>query len=424
LKIRIAGPQHVEGSLEAPTSKAYTHRALVVSLLTPGTSTIEKPLFCDDTKRTLEGVQALGAIVSGESERLKVEGRTTVPAQEARVDCGESGATLRFLAAVAATFPSSTTLTAKGSLSGRPLLPLAEALQSLGARISVQQKRASLEVKVQGPLRGGSASIPGDISSQFITGLLLAAPLAMKDVNIAVTGRLESRPYVEMTLEVMRIHGIRAETSPNGFRIPAPQPYQAASHRVPADFSSAAFLLAAGVTAGGELTLSGIQASSLEPDSLMLELLPKIGASLKRNADQVHVCKSDLEGFEFDASDHPDLVLALEVLACQAKGRSEIRGLGRLAYKESDRLRTVPEELGKMGAKISIKDDTVVITGPQHLSGGELSSHHDHRVAMACATASLAAVGTTLIGEAEVVSKSYPEFYNDLGKLGVSIHVE
>ncbi len=420
----MVGPQYVRGSLEPPSSKAYTHRALVTSFLTLGTSTIEKPLSCDDTGRTLEAIQALGADISRNGNRVKVARKAIPPSAIPRIDCGESGATLRFLTAVSATFQNETILIAKGSLSGRPILPLVEALKSLGASAKIQQNATSIEVRVRGPLRGGSTSIPGDVSSQFISGLLLAAPLATKDVDLVVRGRLESRPYVEMTLEVMRRHGIKVETLPDGFRIPAPQSYHPASHLVPTDFSSAAFLLAAGVTAGGELTLAEIQASSAEPDSVILEVLPKIGARLERSADHVRVSRSELEGFEFDASDHPDLVPALEVLACQARGVSRIHGVGRLVHKESNRLRSVPEELRKLGGKISTNDDTVVITGRMRLSGGELCSHHDHRVAMACATASLTANGTTMIDEAEVVSKSYPDFYNDLAKLGVSLHVE
>lgn len=414
----------MRGSVEAPSSKAYTHRALVTSFLANGTSAIEKPLICNDTERTIEAIKTLGAKISHGGPRIIVQPKKPDYSFNRYVECGESGATFRFLTAVSAAFPVETTLHARGSLSNRPLLPLLNALKNLGATIQLRREDDATILRIQGPLKGGTVSIPGDVSSQFVSGLLLAAPLASNGVEIQGTTKLESRPYVDMTVEIMRMHQVEVETLENGFRVPAPQSYLPADHLVPTDFSSAAFLLAAGSMMGKGLGLSKVRESPIEPDLVILNILAKIGARFKRIGDRLEVTSSPLESFRLDASDHPDLVPVLEVLACHASGSSEIQGIGRLVHKESDRLRSLPAELRKMGAKIALVGDSVVIEGGRRLIGRELSSHHDHRVAMACATASLAAHGTTVIDEAEVVSKSYPEFYGDLERLGVNLLAE
>jgi 3-phosphoshikimate 1-carboxyvinyltransferase len=423
LRVKINGPQKVKGTVEAPSSKAYTHRALVTSLLANGMSTVEKPLFCDDTNSTRDAIQSLGARIAREGETILIEPGPQED-ESTRIDCGESGATLRFLAAVSATFPTETILVSRGSLPGRPLLPLTDALRALGANVITRRDESISEVRVRGPLKGGFISISGNVSSQFVSALLLAAPLASTDVEIRITTDLESRPYVEMTLAIMKMHQVKVETIESGFHVAAPQSYLPAKHLVPTDFSSAAFLLAAGIISGEGLELTGVRETIIEPDSTILEILKKMEARLENSGNRIRVLPTPIEGFRFDARDHPDLVPVLEVLACQAKGRSEIRGVGRLVFKESDRLKRLPEELGKMGARITFFEDCIAVEGGHRLSGGDLRSHHDHRVAMACATASLAAEGTTMIDDAEAVSKSYPGFYGDLGKLGVNLLVE
>src|SRR5437867_1543437 len=424
MRVKIQGPQQVRGSIEPPSSKAYTHRALVASLLANGTSSIEKPSSCDDIERTIEGIKSLGAQVARGKETIRIVSSGLADIDEAQIQCGESGATLRFLTAVCAAFPTDTTLTATGSLSTRPLILLLQALKTLGARAELQQDNQSLCVKVGGTLKGGSVSIPGNISSQFISGLLLAAPSASKNVEIRIPTRLESRPYVELTLEIMRKHEVNVEILEDGFRVPAPHTYSHADHVVPTDFSSAAFALVAGITMGEGLELQGVRDSPVEPDFAILSILEEMGVKLGRSGPRIDVPKTELDGFSLDAHDHPDLVPALEVLACHAKGRSEIRGVERLVHKESNRLMSLPEELKKMRARIDLVDDRIVVEGGMGLRGGDLRSHQDHRVAMACATASLAATGATTIDQAEVVSKSYPGFYEDLERMGVALHVE
>lgn len=425
MRVRITGPQQLQGRVRAPGSKAYTHRAFIASLLTRGETNIHGALVCDDTCNTLDAIEELGAKAREARSEIIIRGAGSPMSPGNPIDCGESGATLRFLTAVSCASSDRITLTARSGLADRPIKPLLDALEKLGASIQTQQSSNHLRLSLQGPLKGGRTSINGDISSQFITGLLMAAPLARRDVELMIGGRLESRPYIDLTLAMLKQHGIRVQEENGTFYIPAPQTYQPTVHPVPSDFSSTAFLIAAGGTAGGTISLTGFEGDCrLEPDSAILALLPKMGVKIEKTRDELTVSKSQIQGFEFDASNHPDLVPVLEVLAAQAQGQTKITGVRRLRYKESDRLTTMPEELTKMGAKIRVGDDLVVIDGVEKLAGGQLSSHRDHRVAMACATAAIAAKGESVIDDAGVVSKSYPAFFTDIEKLGARFDVE
>ncbi len=385
---------------------------------------IEVALHCDDTQRTLEGIQRLGAKVLVKKTRTISSGIRRPTTSNRPIDCGESGATLRFLTAISSLSLKTVRLSASRRLANRPLDPLVKAVNALGASATAISDARGLEVLVRGPLRGGEVTVRGDISSQFISGLLFAAPLATRDVRINVEGTLESRPYVNMSIDVLRKHGISIEESDGTFRVPAPQKFVPASHQVPGDFSSAAFLIAATGTAGDEITISGLGPSEFEPDSAILKIAPEIGLEVQQNGNSLTIGKRELDGFQFDASNNPDLVPPLETIGCFADGSSEIRGVKRLVYKESNRLQTLPTELMKMGAKIHVEDDLIKIEGNRALIGSTFDSHSDHRVAMACAAASLGARGESVIHNAETVAKSYPEFFQDLTRLGAQLSVE
>jgi len=424
LRVRIKGPQALRGKMKAPRSKAYTHRALLASLLSPGKSVIEGALQCDDTQRTLEGIQRLGAKVLVKKTRTISSGIRRPTTSNRPINCGESGATLRFLTAISSTSPKTVRLSGSGRLANRPLGPLVKAINTLGASAHSISNGRGLEVLVRGPLRGGEVTVPGDVSSQFISGLLFAAPLAMRDVTINTEGALESRPYVDMSIDVLKKHGISIVESDGNFRVPAPQKFVPASHQVPGDFSSAAFLIAAIGTAGDEITISGLCPYEFEPDSAILKIAPKIGLEVQQNGNSLSIRKGELDGFQFDASNNPDLVPPLEAIGCFANGSSEIRGVKRLSYKESNRLQTLPSELAKMGAKIHVEDNLIKIDGKRELTGATFDSQGDHRVAMSCAVASLGARGESVIRNTETVAKSYPEFFQDLSRLGVQLIVE
>ncbi|OLD10614.1 MAG: 3-phosphoshikimate 1-carboxyvinyltransferase [Crenarchaeota archaeon 13_1_40CM_3_52_10] len=424
MKVRIKGPQALHGKVKAPRSKAYTHRALIASLLSEGESVIDGALHCDDTQRTIEGIQRLGAKVAVKKTRTISYGIRRPTTTNRPIDCGESGATLRFLTAISSTSLKTVRLTCSPRLANRPLDPLVKAINTLGADARAISDKHGFEVLVRGPLRGGEVTIRGDISSQFISGLLFAAPLAIRDVTINVEGELESRPYLNMSIDVLRRHGISIDESDDAFRVPAPQKFVPAFHQVPGDFSSAAFLIATTGIAGEEITISGLGSYELEPDSAILKIAPDIGLEIQQNGDSLTIGKRELDGFDFDASNNPDLVPPLEILGCFADGSTEIRGVKRLVYKESNRLQTLPTELVKMGAKIHVEDDMIKIEGNRELVASTFDSHSDHRVAMACAAASLGAKGESTIQNSDAVSKSYPEFFQDLSKLGAELSVE
>ena len=413
----------MRGTMNAPGSKAYTHRALLASLLSEGETIIQGASECDDARRTLGAIRSLGAKVQTQGDRIISHGTEKLASHTHPLDCGESGATLRFLTAIAGTSSTRTTLMVSERLARRPLRPLLAALESLGAKTTIIENREGSVIEIRGPLKGGEVSIPGDISSQFISGLLFAAPLAETDVTVHVTRRLESRPYVEMSLDVLKKHGISIDVNGNEFHVAAPQKYTGAFHKVPGDFSSAAFVIAGAGLAGGDVKVSGLNSESLEPDAVFLKVIDQVGLDVRNTGESLEVREGKLEPFQFDAMNNPDLVPPLEVLGCFTKGTSEIRGVNRLRYKETNRLETVPAELGKMGAKITVEGDVVKIRGGA-LVGRKLDSKHDHRVAMSCTIASIGARGYSSIHNAEAVSKSYPEFFQDLARLGVDLIVE
>ena len=423
MKVRIPGRQTLNGTIDAPGSKAYTHRALLASLMTKGRTSILGPSWCDDTRRTLGAIQALGAETSIENRNVVSEGVGEVsPEFSVSIDCGDSGTTLRLLAAVAATSPRWIGLNISSGLAQRPIAPLLKSIVDLGG--SVDDSHGESQIRVKGPLQGGETWIQGNVSSQFISGLLFAAPLAQRDVTVHVTEQLQSRPYVEMTIDVLDKHGIKIFKSEDNFHVPAPQEYQPAFHKVPGDFSSASFLIAGAVIAGDEVTINGLNSHSFEPDGVILKLLDDIGVETRSNGDSLTVGKSHMRAFKFDASDNPDLVPPLQLLASFADGESEITGVSRLRFKESNRLESLPAELVKLGAKIAVDNDRIKVHGTEELRGSILNSRGDHRVAMTCSVAAIAAQGESDIYNAEVVSKSYPEFFKDLTALGVELDVE
>jgi 3-phosphoshikimate 1-carboxyvinyltransferase len=424
LKVKITGPQSLHGTINAPKSKSYTHRALIASFLSEGESIIDHPLECQDTERTQRAIQKLGANVRLQNDRIFIEGHGEpswkIPFE---VDCGDSGTTFRFLTALAAISPTGIMLRGSASLAKRPHAPLLKALEKLGASTITGPDQFVIGVK--GPLKGGETSLPGDVSSQFLSGLLFASPFAQSDVTIHIKNRLESSPYVKMSLSVLEKHGIKIlQEEDETYHIPAPQTYRPVTHQVPADFSSTSFLIAATGIAGDKVRINELNINPNDPDAIIMKIVDEIGINAQYESDNLILRRNVLHPFNIDATDYPDLVPVLQVLACFANGESEIRGVKRLQFKETNRLETVPTELRKMGAKIEINNDTIRIEGSEKLTGSIIDSHNDHRVAMACSIASLAATGSSIIDQAEAVSKSYPEFFTDLSRLGVRFDVE
>jgi 3-phosphoshikimate 1-carboxyvinyltransferase len=422
MDVTVENTNHLEGAVSAPPSKAYTHRMLIAALLSNGASKIFNPLVSDDTQATLEAVKALGAETELQENFWTIHGQESLKTPSHPIDCRESGSTLRFMIPVAALAPGPSTFLFGASFERRPVAPLLESLKELGAESAIQQDGSFVVVR-GGGIMGGKTSIRGDISSQFISGLLFACPKAKEDTEINVTTKLESKSYVEMTLEVIVKHGLEGAVNPDLSRlwIPSNQNYIPSDHTVPGDFSSAAFLLAAAAVTSSKVTVKNLTYQTAQGDREILGILQEMGASVKVGDDSVEVECDKLVGVDIDAKDIPDLVPVCAVLACYAEGHSEIYNAKRLRYKESDRLDSISTELKKMGANIIVNEDGLTINGGCPLHGATIDPHNDHRIAMACAVAALGAKGETKIQDVECINKSYPQFFSDLRKLGANV---
>ncbi len=418
--------ERLKGEVYAPPSKAYTQRMLIASALASGTSRISDPLISDDTEAALRAVKALGAKVTIEGNYWTVEGAQLVKTAQTPIDCGDSGATLRFTIPIAALAPESSAFVLGKSLEHRPMAPLLKSLRQLGVEVYHQRLdgKASIVVK-GGGIAGGKAKIRGDISSQYISGLMFACPMARADTEITLTTPLESKGYVEMTKAVLVEHGIKIHISEDFdcICIPSNQTYKPCNHRVPGDFSSAAFLMAAAAVTRSNVHVKNLDYKAVQGDKVIIEVLKRMGVNGRVCPDSVEIEGNGglLEAVDVDARDIPDLVPVCVALACYAKGSSKIHDAHRLRYKESDRLLSLYLELRKMGAKIDMDEDSLTVDGPCALHGTVVNSHGDHRIAMACAVAALGASGETKIQDAECVRKSYPRFFYDLCALGVDI---
>ena len=411
----------LKGVVSAPPSKAYTHRMVIAASLSNGTSKIFNPLVSDDTQATLEAVKALGTKTELHKNYWTIHGQETLKTPNKPIDCRESGSTLRFMIPVAALAAGPSKFLFGASFERRPVTPLLESLKELGVESAIENGSS---VMVQGGgIRGGKTSIRGDVSSQFISGLLFACPKAKEDTEISVTTNLESKGYVEMTLEILVEHELEGNVNPELSRlwIPSNQSYRPCDHTVPGDFSSAAFLLAAAAVTSSRITVNNLKYQTSQGDKAILDILQDMGATVKLGDNSVQVEGGQLDGVDIDAKDIPDLVPVCAVLGCYAQGRSVIYNAKRLRYKESNRLESISVELKKMGADITANEGDLTINGGCPLHGATIDPHNDHRIAMSCAVAALGAKGETKIRDVECINKSYPQFFSDLRVLGANI---
>lgn len=417
MKIAVE-PSRVEGRVEAPPSKSYTHRAVLAGALADELRVLN-PLESADVTASKRCAEMLGATIQDDVVR-GVGGRPETPSDV--LDCGNSGTTLRLFTGAASLAPGTTVLTGDDSLRSRPNQPLLDSLQDLGADARSTRHNGQAPLVVEGPLTGGTTEIDGGVSSQFISSLLFASPLTSEGAEITVAGELKSRPYVDITLEVMREFGVDATETSDGFSVDGGQSYSAREFRVPGDFSNASYPLAAGAVAGDVRVANLIP--SAQGDSVILDVLDRMGADVDwdRGEGVARVVESDLGGVEFDAGDNPDLVPTIAVLGAAAEGETRVVNAEHLRYKETDRLEAMATELGKMNAEVKETEDGLVVDGDaSSLRGAEVSGRHDHRVVMALAVAGLVAEGRTVIDTAEAVRISYPEFTDALHGLGANV---
>ena len=413
---RIIMPSDLKGEIQAPPSKSMTQRAIAASLLSGGESIILNPSACDDSLAAISIASALGATVVSEPGQLRITGSGGI--KENQLNCGESGLAIRMFSPVAALYDSEIVITGTGSLTKRPMSMVEDALKQLG--VGCKSSDGLLPLWIKGPLKGGSCRIDGSLSSQLLTGLLMALPVAVNDSEVIVEN-LKSRPYIDMTLQVLERFGIRInKTDYSRFSIPGSQIYQPQKFEVEGDWSGGAFLLVAGAI-NGEITVKGLRPDSRQSDKAILDVLDRAGARTTIMENSVSVKKSELKPFYFDATESPDLFPPLVALAAYCRGISTIKGVSRLIHKESNRSATLVNEFLKMNVKIETQDDDMIITGGK-ITGAEVCSHGDHRIAMAATVAALASSSRVIIRDSGCVAKSYPEFFKDLRDLGAMVY--
>jgi 3-phosphoshikimate 1-carboxyvinyltransferase len=424
VKLRIT-PSSVTGEVAAPPSKSYTHRAVIAASLAIGESLIEDPLLSDDTLYTIDACRSLGADIKLESNQLKINGTggqiKIAPGKE-RIFAGNSGSTIRLVAPLVALAPTRVILDGDNRLRQRPVGDLLSALESLGASARSLGNNGCPPIEIQGgKLSGGNVTTSGQNSSQHISALLMIAPYTKGGLTIKVTG-LRSKPYIDITLNVMREFGIEAVNKDyKEFLVKNGQIYKGKRYRIEGDYSSAAYFLAAGAIGGQPVTVRNIKADSAQGDKYLMNILSAMGCIVEGGEGAVTVSRRDqLKGITIDMGDYPDLAPTVAVIAAYARGKTEMNNISHLKFKESDRLTDTATELGKMGIKVEITDDAMSVYGGKP-HGAEVEAHHDHRLAMSLSIAALFAKGNSMINGAEAVTKSYPRFFNDLASLRAKI---
>lgn len=412
-------PSTPNGKIKAIASKSAAHRALICAAFASESTEIICSETNADIDATVRCLCALGAKITRRGASFVVLPIKSLPTN-ASLDCGESGSTLRFLLPIVSALGCNTEFKMAGRLPNRPLSPLREELESHGADIS---EAGSNPLKISGKACAGEYKIRGDVSSQFISGLLFALSLLEGESRILLTSAIESAPYINMTLKTLYDFGADISVDERGFTVRGIKKFTSPKAvTVEGDWSNAAFMLAAGAVAkGGGVSVTSLDADSLQGDRAILELLVRFGADVRRKNDKIIVRSGELYGIDIDAINIPDLVPILAVIAAAANGRTVIRGASRLKLKESDRLSSVSDMLFTLGASIAKTDDGLIIDGGKRLSGGIVSSHSDHRIAMSAAIASLLCEDEVTITDAEAVEKSYPTFWEDIATLGFNV---
>jgi 3-phosphoshikimate 1-carboxyvinyltransferase len=424
--IAIVQPSDIKGLIQAPTSKSSMQRACAAALLTRGTTIIKNPGNSNDDRAALGVIRGLGAYVEqlpdGSIQVISIG----VNPDAGEVNCGESGLGIRMFTPLVALSNKTITINGEGSLLTRPMDFFDTVLPQLG--VEIVSNKGKLPLKVKGPLKPAAIEVDGSLSSQFLTGLLFAyAASGASDVALTVKD-LTSKPYIDLTLQVMKHFGWEVENRDyKEFYFPeavvTQSTHQPINYTVEGDWSGAAFLLVAGAIAGN-ITVKGLDVFSTQADKAVLQALMSCEAKISVQAEQIEIGPAKLKAFHFNATECPDLFPPLVALAAYCEGKTVIEGATRLTHKESNRALTLQQEFGKMGIQIDLQDDLMIIHGGTGVKGALTHSHHDHRIAMACAVAGLKAVGETTIEEAHAINKSYPEFYKHIQQLGATVQVK
>lgn len=400
-------PTKLTGSVKIPPSKSVAHRMIIAAALAKGKSVISNLYPSVDILATMDCMRQLGAEIDFKNDVAVITGIEKLP-EKAVLDCHESGSTMRFLIPVACALGVECTFIGRGKLPQRPITPYLEQFPKHGIEFDLSGAKEGeiLPCNVKGKLTSGKFEIDGGISSQFITGLLLALPLIDGDSEVVLTSHLESRPYVDITIGCMRTFGGEVSETENSYTVKGGQVFSAHDCKVEGDYSQAAFFRVAN-SLGCDIKIDGLSEKSYQGDKQIMDICADA-----ENAD------GTLNGFSIDCSDIPDLVPILTVLACFCKGKSEITNVARLRIKESDRLAAISDCLNRVGGKVMAFEDRLEIEGVESLSGGEIDCYNDHRIPMAMSVAAVKCVQPLILRGAQCVSKSYPNFFEHYNALG------
>jgi len=418
--IAVIFPSVINGMVTAAASKSAMQRACALALLNNGTTIIQNPGSSNDDLAAINIIQELGAVINYQDGFLVVKSAGEI-CSRGSIDCGESGLSLRMFAAIAALSKDEVVLNGSGSLLKRPMHFFDETFPLLN--IKVKTNNGYLPVSLHGPLVPKGISIDGSMSSQYLTGILFAYAKAANEPAVVTVNNLKSKPYIDLSISMLKYFGYRVRhNNYTEFHIePVKETVKEITYNTEADWSGAAFLLVAGAIAGN-ISVKGLDIFSTQADRAIMDVLIETGTDIRVDGNCILVNNNNaLRPFEFDATDCPDLFPPLATLAAYCNGKSVIKGTLRLAGKESNRAETLKDVFTKMGIEITLEDDMMVIYGGTGVRSAELSSHRDHRIAMACAVAGLKAAGAVKIENAEAVNKSYPGFYNHLQMLGAAV---
>ena len=414
-------PNKLAGKINIPPSKSLSHRAIICAALSTGESNIDNLLFSDDINATWEAMKNFGGkleIIGKNS--LRIRGKFPLSLEKDTIDCKESGSTLRFLIPISLLNDTKIVFVGSGKLVSRPLETYYKIFEM--QNISYSNNNGMLPLEVNGKLKSGVFEVEGNISSQFITGLMFILPLLEGDSKLIITSELESKGYVDLTIDTLNRFGIEiTNNNYKEFLIKGNQKYLSRDYTVEGDFSQAAFWLAAGIL-GEDIHTENLNIDSLQGDRVIIDLIKEMGGDILINDSLVRSIPSNTKGITIDVAQCPDLVPILTVLAALSEGETRIINASRLRIKESDRLKAISTELNKLGADVKELEDGLVINGVESLTGGIVDSWNDHRIAMALSIATIKCTGEVTITNSDVVNKSYPHFWQDFKSLGGKIN--
>ncbi len=413
----------ISGEIVCPPNKSYTHRAIFLASLAGDNSRVDNVLLSADTIATINACNKFGAKIETQNSSIIVKDSIKLDTNVPEINTENSGTTIRIAAGIASLFSQEIRLTGDASLQKRPMQYLLDALSTIGAQCSSTNGKPPITIK--GKISGGSVTIPGNFSSQFISSLLISAPLTEKGINLTIEGNLVSKPYLDATIATMRKFGVSVQTLiPYKKYNITPQIYKSTTFTIPMDFSSLALLLSSTVLNGNKISIKGSMGDLPQGDEFFIDILEQLGVKIIINNDEIQIESPEkLNGGKFDLSNSPDLLPPLAILVLKTSNPIEITNVKHARLKETDRIAIISRELAKLGIKIQEKEDGLVLESTKNIVGTELNSENDHRLFMAFCIAGMH-IGNCTVTDPESVKVSYPNFIEEMNRLGARIQIQ